>query len=377
MKISVYAICKNEAQFVDRWVDSMSEADTIVVLDTGSTDDTVQRLQNRKVTVVSETISPWRFDTARNRSLSLVDEDVDICVCTDLDEVFLPGWRKLLENAWKPGTAQASYRFTWSFTAEGAEGVVFFSEKIHARHGYQWIHPVHEVLQWTRSEPPGNKIIVEGMQLNHYPDPSKSRGQYLPLLELSVAEEPDDDRNVHYLGREYMYKGRWDDCIRTLRHHLAMPSATWADERAASMRYIAKSCTMKGQRQAARDWYLRAIAEAPHLREPYVDLAMLLYEEKQWYGVLYFTECALAITHRPRTYICEATSWSSLPHDLRSIALHRIGRIEEALHQAELALALEPENQRLKNNAALLRKLAEQNTSANAAQTSSNRQMTV
>ena len=58
MKISVYAICKNEAQFVDRWVDSMSEADTIVVLDTGSTDDTVQRLQNRKVTVVSETISP-------------------------------------------------------------------------------------------------------------------------------------------------------------------------------------------------------------------------------------------------------------------------------------------------------------------------------
>ena len=33
-KICVYAICKNESQFVDRWVDSMQEADEIVVLDT-------------------------------------------------------------------------------------------------------------------------------------------------------------------------------------------------------------------------------------------------------------------------------------------------------------------------------------------------------
>ena len=36
--ICVYAICKNEAKFVDRWMDSMSEADHIVVLDTGSVD---------------------------------------------------------------------------------------------------------------------------------------------------------------------------------------------------------------------------------------------------------------------------------------------------------------------------------------------------
>ena len=46
-KICVYAIAKNEEQFVDRWVDSMSEADVIVVLDTGSTDRTVEKLKAR------------------------------------------------------------------------------------------------------------------------------------------------------------------------------------------------------------------------------------------------------------------------------------------------------------------------------------------
>ena len=357
MKIVVYAICKNEAQFVERWMDSMSEADEIVVLDTGSSDDTVQRLRDRGARVEVEVISPWRFDTARNRSLELVPEDADICVCTDLDEVLHPGWRKLLEAAWRPGAGQATYRYTWSFHPDGSEGVVFWYEKVHARHGYQWVHPVHEILRWTGKERPGPTVTVEGMQLDHLPDPTKSRAQYLPLLELSVEEDPDDDRNVHYLGREYMYHSRWDDCIRTLERHLAMPSATWADERSASMRYIAHSWAMKGQRQLARNWYLRAIAQAPHLREPYMDLALLLYEDSCWDGVLYFTSCALGIAVRPRTYICESAPWGSLPHDLRAIAFHRTGRLSEALAEAQKALALEPGNQRLADNVSLLESL--------------------
>ena len=41
MRICVYAIAKNEEHFVDRWMTSMSEADWVCVLDTGSTDRTV------------------------------------------------------------------------------------------------------------------------------------------------------------------------------------------------------------------------------------------------------------------------------------------------------------------------------------------------
>lgn len=354
MKICVYAICKNEGQFVDRWMDSMGEADQVVVLDTGSTDDTVEKLRRRGAEVTVETIVPWRFDVARNRSLALVPEDTDICVCTDLDEVFQPGWRKKLEEAWGDGVSQASYRFTWSFTTEGEEGFVFWIEKIHQRHGFVWTHPVHEVLTWQGPGTRGRTVWAEGIQLNHYPDPTKSRGQYLPLLELSVEEDPEDDRNVHYLGREYMFYRRWDDCIATLKRHLAMPKATWKDERAASMRYIARSYEGKGELDTARDWYLRAIVEAPHLREPYLDLARLLYEQGEWEGVLYFTDCALRITQRPRSYISEAESWGSLPHDLRSIAFYQTNRLEQALEEAKKARAREPGNERLCNNVMVL-----------------------
>ncbi len=357
MKVVVYAICKNEAKFAPRWMASMSEADGVVVLDTGSTDGTVQALRELGARVETQVIDPWRFDEARNRSLELVDEDADICVCTDLDEVFRPGWRKALEEAWTPGTGQAAYRYTWSFTPEGGEGVVFWIEKAHRRHGYRWTHPVHEVLAWVGEGAPGPKVWAERVQLDHHPDPGKSRGQYLPLLELSVAEDPDDDRNVHYLGREYLFRGRWDDCIRTLERHLSMPSARWADERAASMRFIAQAYLQKGEPDRARDWYLKAVVQAPHLREPLMDLARMLYDRGDWEGVLTFTAWALAIRERPRSYICEAAAWGSLPHDLRTIAYYRTGRAQEALGEARRALELAPGDERLEGNVGLLEEL--------------------
>ena len=122
MKVVVYAICKNERAFADRWMASMSEADEVYVLDTGSTDGTPQRLEELGAHVTVEAITPWRFDVARNRSLDLVPADADLCVCTDLDEVFQPGWREKVEEAWTPGVDRLLYRYTWNFLPDGRGG---------------------------------------------------------------------------------------------------------------------------------------------------------------------------------------------------------------------------------------------------------------
>ena len=148
-KICVYAISKNEEKFVDRWMDAVSEADMVVVLDTGSTDSTVEKLRERGAVVYVEKINPWRFDTARNKAMDYIPEDFDICVSNDLDEVFETGWREKLENAWKPCHTRARYMFTCSYHADGTPNKQFPMEKIHRRHGFRWVHPVHEVLKYS------------------------------------------------------------------------------------------------------------------------------------------------------------------------------------------------------------------------------------
>lgn len=355
-KICVYAICKNEEKFVKRWVESMKEADAIYVLDTGSTDQTVNKLKKYGVHVTEKEIKPWRFDVARNESLKLVPDDYDICVCTDLDEVFEPGWRKKLEKLWKKDITRARYNYNWSLDETGKPIVNFYIEKMHKRHGYQWTHPVHEVLEYL--EGVEQVLTTDEITLNHYPDSSKSRGSYLPLLELSVKESPEDDRNMHYLGREYMYYGRWDECIDTLIRHLNLKTATWSDERAASMRFIARSYRELKRYEEARMWLDKAMEEAPHLRDAFIERAMLEYYLQNYPGVIQYGLRALQIKQHPKTYINEVFSWDNTIYDLLSLAYYYTGDQKEALHYIDKAIAMNPRDERLQNNKELMSKEA-------------------
>lgn len=356
-KICVYAIAKNESAFVNRWVDSMQEADKIFVLDTGSTDDTVQKLQSRGVIVKSQTFKPWRFDTARNASLDLVDDDCDICVCTDLDEVFDKGWRENLERSWTPDTSLLAYNYIWNFDEHGNPGTSFYIQKIHARHLYKWVNPVHEVLQII-SEEKSHLTYCDTITLKHYPDNNKSRSSYLPLLELSVKEDPTNDRNVHYLGREYMFYQRYQEAIDTLHYHLQLKSATWKDERSASMRYIARCYLSLNRPEEAILWYEKAIQEAPYLREPYTELGFYYYSINDFAKSIEYLEQALKIKEKPKTYICESYCYNETIYDILSVDYYYLNDFYKSYAFSSIALSLNPYNERIKNNQELcLKKL--------------------
>ena len=350
MKITVYAISKNEEKFAARWVESMAEADHICVLDTGSTDGTVEILADLGVIVRREEIVPWRFDVARNRSMELIPEDTDICVCTDLDEVFRPGWRAALERAWRPGTEQLRYSYIWSFDEHGRPGTEFLQEKIHAPGVFRWVHPVHEVLERTDGAASWPVAEVPEIVLEHHPDHGKSRGGYLRLLELSVRERPNDDRNAHYLGREYMFHRRWDEAIAQLQRHLTLPTATWVAERSASMRFISRCYLAKGDQPEAMRWALRAVAEAPELRESWVQAEEAAYAGEDWPAAAFFGGKAVAVTKKSGCYINEERAWGAYPWDAMAYALYRLGDLEGAAAATERALELEPGNERLRGN---------------------------
>jgi len=353
-KVCVYAITKNEERFVNRWYESMKEADKIVVLDTGSDDNTVSILKDLGVEVHVKKIDPWRFDVARNESLNLVPGDYDICVCTDLDEVFEVGWKDKLLSVWNDDVTRVRYTYNWSFDEYGKPATTFLLNKIHKRDAYKWMHPVHEVLTPLKEE---KEVMCKDMILNHYPDKTKSRSSYLPLLEFSVKEDPSDDRNMHYLGREYMYYLRWEDCIKTLKKHLSLEKATWRDERAASMRFIARSYRALKKDGEAINWYLKAIEEAPYLREAYVELAYLYYEEGNYQNAYIYLKKALDIKDKSNSYINEEFAWNGFIYDLLSICSYNLEYYEEAVEYVKFALELDKNNLRLQINLEEMEKL--------------------
>ena len=205
-KICVYAICKNEEKNISKWIESMSEADYIVVLDTGSSDKTVELLQaDPRVTCVKQKVyDSWRFDQARNDALVLVPEDTTIYVSTDIDELFESGWATVLRNTWQEDTTRAWYTYVWSHNESGLPGRIFSQNKIHGA-SYKWIYPVHEQLSPINGkETPID--LTSKITLHHWPEAKESRSSYLPLLELRVSEDDGTDKyGCLYLTHEYYY----------------------------------------------------------------------------------------------------------------------------------------------------------------------------
>lgn len=343
LKICVYAISKNEEQFVARWAASAKDADLLLVADTGSTDSTVELCREHNIQVHEICVTPWRFDHARTASLTLIPSDIDICVSLDLDEVLEPGWREEIERVWTPTTTRLRYQYHWG------NDVKFFYEKIHARRGYHWHHPCHEYPR------PDSRIAevwayTDMLLVSHYPDPLKSRGQYLDLLALSVKEDPHCPRNAFYYARELSFYSKWDESISELQRYLALPSATWDHERSYAMRTMAKCYEGKNDPAQAEKWFLKAGAELPQAREPWCALAQHYYEQSRWQECLGAAMRALTITHRELVYTSEPSCWKEQPHDLAAIAAYRLGQQELAVQQGTIACALNPNDKRLEEN---------------------------
>lgn len=349
MKIAVYTIAKNEKQFIERWAKSCEDADLRLVLDTGSTDGSeeewnhVQSHAENPVFIVNKKIVPWRFDVARNRVLDLLPEEIDICIALDMDEILLPGWRQALEDFMESNqpVTRPRYKYVWSWNEDGTEGLVYGGDKIHLRHGYRWKHPVHEVVSPLIPEVQG---WVEGLEIHHHPDHTKSRSQYFDLLKLAVEEEPKDDRNQFYLAREYFFHNEKSLAKGHFLEHLEL--SCWSPERAASCRYLAKCDPEKEEH-----WLWRAVAEDPSRRENWVALAEYHYANtRDWVAVKAACDMAFRVTEKPLDYLCEAGAWGWLPYDLAAIACYHLGDTDLAWYYGAEAVALNPDDERLQAN---------------------------
>jgi glycosyltransferase involved in cell wall biosynthesis len=306
MRTIVSTIAKNEEKFVERWTKAAIDADLLVITDTGSTDETVTLARDCGVSVHEAIVRPWRFDQARNVGLALLPDWDDAFVITvDMDEVLTEGWRDKLQDAVDgfPHVKRFKYHYTWSWVEEGiVPDIKFDGNRCHARAGYRWVGPVHEVVTWAGEGEEGD-VIHAGFGIEHYADHEKSRSSYLPLLQLAVQEEPRNPRQAFYLGREFYFAGRWNEGRDELMRFLKMPEANWGPERAAAWRLIAK------MDHHPERWLLKAIAEDPGRRETWVDLADFYAHEDQLFEAAGAAARALRITHRPGDYLSEAHAW--------------------------------------------------------------------
>lgn len=336
MKLAVYAIAKNEAQHVARWYESVKDFDEIVVVDTGSTDNTVELLRSFGVRVHQMTFVPFRFDTARNAALNQVSLDVDYCFFLDLDETMPPGSVQKMREAVTTEHDSYSVRLVFTFDSKRNPLVHYPREALHKRNAFFWKYPVHELLQCHHPEYQYGTVDVD---VYHEPDVNKPRTSYFELLQMAVAEDPNDSRNMLYLGREFLYRGQYFEASMWLQKHISLER--YAQFRSESARYLSQCFQAMEQLDEAEAWLMRACFEQNDAREPFCDLAQLYFVCEEYESAIGACRSALRITERPTVpMLHEESHYTYWPYHMLAACYDYLGYDRLARENIQIALEM-------------------------------------
>lgn len=227
----------------------------------------------------------------------------------------------------------------------------FFANRIHPRFGYRWRHPIHEVIV------PYEKDLTEtffeiGLQIHHHPDNNKSRGQYLPMLEMAVDEEPFNARNLYYYARELFFHKQYLEAKLVFEEYLKYTK--YPGEKSYALRYLAK-CDPKNAEK-----HLKESIKTLYCRENVLALANHYYITKEWKKCLKVSLEAIEIKERLNDFMSEEWAYGHMAYDLVAISAWQLEQWDDALRYGELAAEMSPNDERLQNNLKFYREKKEQ-----------------
>lgn len=274
--IAVAMIVKNEEALLARCLESIKEADAIYIADTGSTDRTIEIARQYTDNVFLDFIWVDDYSLAQNHIKSKVKEDWILSI--DADEflnVPFSEVRRAVE------LAQDVVRVKMIAEGSTEEGQLnfHFGRLFRNTPDIFWCQSIHKHLNIPgEGEEVGAVSIVYGHSPAHNNDPDRS----LRMLEMAVSRQPDSARNHYYLGREYLYKQRYKDCIDMLNKYVKM--SEWPAEKAEAYLEIGQAQAALGQYQEAADAYLQAIKINTNFKEAILEMAAISTHENavQW-----------------------------------------------------------------------------------------------
>jgi glycosyltransferase involved in cell wall biosynthesis len=274
--ISVSIIAKNETSCIAACLESVKDADEIVVCDTGSDDDTIEIARRYTDRVYSDYTWEDDFAKARNHALSKCKGDWVLSI--DCDETLEPGGMDKIREVIKSNKRMYSASMRAGNQRHSLPRVCRNDGSV------WWEGEAHEVLVPT-VENPTDIVINYGRSKAHSKDP----GRMMRILTKAVKDSPKNARNRFYLAREYFYKGDYVTALWWYREYLSI--AKWKPEMADAQLMIARCYWFLQKGEKAREECLRAIYINPDYGEALRFMAVMHYEpmRSKW---LQFAELA-------------------------------------------------------------------------------------
>lgn len=266
-------IVKNESACLAACLESVKDADGIMILDTGSTDSTVTIAQSY-TPHVSQNEYTWNdnFAEARNFALSCIPDESDYWVLSiDADETLEPGGIQKIREAINDSPAHAL-----SITLKAAGTTDTFTYPRLFRKGVRWQGVGHEAPN-APSQGQVPVTITFGYSEAHKQDPER-----MFRIMTKAVEVERSPRNLYYLAREYWYQKNYTVAVMLFQE--VTLKSQWKPERADAYLYIARCFWALSRGDEAREACSQALLINAHFKEACLFMADLSWEHNatQW-----------------------------------------------------------------------------------------------
>lgn len=262
-RISVVMIAKNEEAVLGRCLESVRDADEIIVCDTGSTDGTIAVARRYTEKVFDDFAWCDHFAKARNHAKEKATGDWILSI--DADEFLTCPF-----DVVRAATRRAFMAVNVKMTAEYGPASTFWFPRLFRRSpNVWWEGAVHNHLSVMGEDVPAPPTITFGYSPAHGEDRFRS----LRILEKEVKERPDCVRERFYLGREYFYREMFEEALPLLGQYVQV--SRFLAEKADAFLLMARAYWALKMADDARDACVQALIINPHFKEACLFMATL------------------------------------------------------------------------------------------------------
>ena len=291
--VSLCMIVKNEEDVLGRCLASAAPAvDEIVIVDTGSTDRTLEIARQYTRAVYT---FPWIDDFSAARNFSFSKATMDYCFWLDADDVLLKADCQALialKKNLSPDVDMVMMRYHVAFDGHGKPTFSYYRERlVRMAAGFRWEGAVHEAIA------PRGKVLYSEIAVTHQKlrpsDPDRNLRIYEKLLRDGAALAP---RDQFYYARELSDHGRNDEAAQILTQLLRAGDG-WIENLLEACRLLSKCRARLGDEDGALRALLHSLTLAPPRAELCCDLGNWFLEHKEYATAAFWYETALS---RPR-----------------------------------------------------------------------------
>lgn len=343
--LSLCVICKNEEKNIENLLKSVEGTlfDEIVIVDTGSTDKTVEIAKKyTKNVYFFEWIND--FSAARNYSFSKATKDYILWL--DSDDVLLsPDYKKLLDLKDKLHESDIwLVKYEYAHDEFGNSSCSFFRERIVRRSlNLQWQQPIHEYL------PLSGSMRKTDIEVHHYKKHVSSERNIKILADI-VEKNPNDARNMYYYGKELMDYDQSEKGYNLLKKFVTMHGAWNENIYTAHLKMASYEQSLKKYNEAKKSC-LEAMGVYPLKSEVYCKLGEIAMNQNDWMHAVHWYTIASNL-ERPEGAldVIEPMYYTWLPHLQLCLAYNNLGNVDKAALHNAIALSYRQLDSRMLSN---------------------------